>query len=167
MALDLKNELNLNMTEDTNTACFRLSKEAALNFEIQTPKNFEFKSLSLENVEQINSVWPHRYECSDKFLEYSIKYHISVGLYDGDKNLVAWCLRYDNGSLAILQVDKKHLKKGFGSLVVKKISKKIAIECDSDLIALILHENLKSKNLFKKLGFEELGGHTWFGFKNK
>lgn len=155
------------MLEDTNTACLRLPKEKALNFEVSIPENFEFKSLTLENGDKINSIWPHRYEGSDKFIEYSIKYHISVGLFDDDKNLVAWCLRYDNGSLAILQVDDKHLRKGFGSLVVKEISKRIAIKCECDVISLVLHENLKSINLFKKLGFEELGGHTWFGLITK
>lgn len=167
MAFGLCNEMNMNILEDTNTACFRISKENALKFEIEIPENFEFKSLTHENIEKINSNWPHRYEGSDKFLVYSIEYHISVGLFDVDKNLVAWCLRYDNGALAILQVDDKHLRKGFGSLVVKEISKQIAAKCDCDVISLVLHENLKSINLFKKLGFEELIGHTWFGLVKK
>lgn len=162
---ELCNENNLNILEDTNTICLKLIKQDALKFEIAPPKGFHLKSLTLDNLDQINSSWPHRYEGSDKFIEYSIKYHINIGLFDINNQLIAWCLRYDNGGLAILQVDQHYLKRGFGSLVAKSISKKIAHESDCDVISLVLHENKKSINLFKKLGFEEASEHTWFGLK--
>lgn len=137
------------MLEDTNTACLRISKENVLKFEVSLPVNLSFKSLTLKNVDEINSKWPHRYNGSEKFLEYSIKHHMSVGIFDNLDNLIAWCLRYDNGSLAILQVDENHLRKGLGSLIVKEISRKIVEKFDCDVISLVVHENLKSFNLFK------------------
>ena len=120
-----------------------------------------------ENVEKINSIWPHRSEGSEIFVSYSIKYHLNIGLYDDDNNLVAWCLRYDNGALAILQTDAEHLRKGLGSVVVKILSKKIAEECQCDNIALVLHENVKSVSLFNKLGFKKLGSHTWYNLSKE
>ncbi|KAG5676071.1 hypothetical protein PVAND_005925 [Polypedilum vanderplanki] len=70
------------------------------------------------------------FEQSELFIDYSIKYHISMGLFDSNDNLIAWCLRYDNGSLGVLQVDQKHLRKGFGEIVVRAMIKKIAEFCN-------------------------------------
>lgn len=86
---------------------------------------------------------------------------MSIGLFGDDGELLAWCLRYDNGSLALLQVDEQHLRKGYGSLVAKAISKRIAIEFDSDVTAMIVKHNQKSMNMFTKLGFVGVGPHTW------
>lgn len=113
-------------------------------------------------MDQINLAWPHRYEGSDEFISYSIKFHMSVGLFDDGGKLMAWCLRYDNGSIALLQVDEQHMRKGFGSLLAKVMSKKIAVEFDSDVTAMIVDQNKKSIGMFTKLGFVDSGAHTWF-----
>lgn len=126
------------------------------------PSNLRLKSLSAAHVDRINSVWPHRYEGSEKFIAYSIKYHLSVGLFNEHDDLLAWSLRYDNSSLAVIQVEAEHFRKGYGSLVAKAISKQIASEDGCDVISLVVPENLKSTNMFSKLGFREAGNHTWF-----
>lgn len=164
MVFELQREMNLKMHEDTNCVCLVLSREDALFLHYEIPKNYKIKSLTSDHVEQINSAWPHRYEQSEMFIAYSIKYHTSVGLFDNDDNLVAWCLRYDNGSLAVLQVDKNYRRLGYGELVTKAITKKIAKTFHTDVISLVIHENVESINLFKKLRFEPLGALTWFGF---
>lgn len=125
------------------------------------------KSLSQAHVEKVNSMWPHNYEDSDKFILYSIKYHLNVGMFNEKNELIAWSLRYDNGSLAVLQVDNGHLRKGYGSLIAKIMCKKIANEFNIDVTALIQHENVKSLGMFTKLGFKEVGPHTWFVMKKK
>ena len=167
MVHELCNELNLKVLEHTDTICLKLPKQDALKFEISPPKDYHLRSLTLDNLEQINSNWLHRYDGSEKFIEYLIKYHINIGLFDNNNQLVAWCLKYDNGSLAILQVDEQFMNRGFGSLVAMGISKEIAEKTDCDVLSLVLHENQKSINLFKKLGFVNASGHTWFGLINK
>lgn len=92
---------------------------------------------------------------------------MSAGLFDDAGELVAWCMRYDNGSIGVLGVDPKHFRKGYGSFLVKAISKKIAEELDSDVTALVQHENEKSISMFKKAGFREAGPHSWFLLKYK
>lgn len=74
---------------------------------------------------------------------------------------------YDNGSLGVVQVDENHLRKGYGSLIVKGISRKIAEHFSMDITALVVQGNEKSLSLFAKLGFRETGKHTWFGIKKK
>jgi predicted GNAT family acetyltransferase len=94
-----------------------------------------------------------------------IENNTNLGLFNESNELVAWCLKLDFGSLAALQVDEKHLRKGYGEIVTKAISKKIAVECDVDVTCNIIHANFKSKNLFLKLGFEELDNNFWIGVK--
>lgn len=99
------------------------------------------------------------------FIEYMIEYNINIGLYDETNELVAWCLQLDFGSLATLQVDEKHYRKGYGALVTKAICKKIAVEDDQDITSNVVFSNFKSLNLFQKLAFEEIDENFWIGVK--
>lgn len=167
MICEIRDELDLKFEVESDTACFYLSMDDSLAFELSIPENFHIGELKEEHVEKINSLWPHRFEGSESFILFTIKYHLNVGLFDDKDNLVAWCLRYCNGALAILQTDSKYSRRGFGSLIVKYLSKKIADECKCDNIATIVHENEKSINLFSKLGFRKLGSHTWYNLTKK
>lgn len=53
--------------------------------------------------------------------------------------------------LGILQTDEKWFGHGFGSLVVKAISKKIA-EMDQDIYCEINESNRASRSIFEKIG---------------
>lgn len=120
-------------------------------------------SLTKDNAAKINSVWPHRSEGSIKYVEYLIDHNESIGLFTEDEELVAWCLSMDMGSLAILQVDENHLRKGYGEIVAKAITKKVASESAIDLTANIVFSNFKSANLFAKLGFRDIDRNYWIG----
>lgn len=67
------------------------------------------------------------------------------------------------GSLGILQVDEQHLRKGYGEIVTKAITKKIALKSEIDVTANITFSNLKSFNLFTKLGFKDIDKNFWIG----
>lgn len=130
------------------------------------PPNFKLKQLSRENAFKVNSVWPNKSEGSVVYIEYLIDQNTSVGLYEEESDeLAAWCLRMDSGCLSTLQVDEKHRRKGFGEIVTKAISKKIAVEFDSDITANIVHDNFASANLFRKLGFIEIDENHWIEVK--
>lgn len=87
-------------------------------------------------------------------------------MFGEDNNLIAWCLQYDSGSLGMLQVDKNHLRNGYGILVTKVMCKKIAEDFDSDVLSSIVPGNEKSLNMFTKLGFKIVGPHTWLVVTN-
>jgi RimJ/RimL family protein N-acetyltransferase len=165
MVLELQREMELHLLEDTNCICFHMPLEKALKLDYEIPPSFKINALTSRHVQQINSVWPFRFEQSELFIDYSITHHVSAGLFDCDDNLVAWCLRYDNGSLGVLQVDNRHLRKGYGELVTRAIARKIAESLHCDVISLVVPDNAKSVHLFKKLGFIELGSHTDFGLQ--
>lgn len=94
-----------------------------------------------------------------------IEFYPNVGLFNETGELVAWCLSLSFGSLATLQVDENHKRKGYGELVTKAISKKIAEELDVDITANVVLANFKSLNLFKKLGFSEIDKNFWITVK--
>lgn len=123
--------------------------------------NFEIKPLSLEDVSKINSFWPHTDRGNAKLVANMMVKNIHLGLYNENGELVAWCLRMDFGTLAVLQVDDNHLRKGYGSIIAKAISKKIAEECDIDITTNIVLSNFKSVNLFDKLGFHDIDNNHW------
>ena len=154
-------DLKLKMVDDADTMCYYLPKKEAMKLDVTLPPNMLFKPLTTIHVEKINSVWPHRYEGSDQFILYSIEHHLNVGLFDGTE-LTAWSIIYDSGSIGVMQVDENHLRKGYGSLIVKAISKQFVEEFDVDVTALIANTNVKSLNMFMKLGFKESGRHSWF-----
>lgn len=133
----------------------------------RVPHNLQVKSLSESHVELVNSLWAHRYNESEKFISYTIKYHVNVGIFNENDELVAWCLRYDNGSLGMLQVIKSERGKGYGTLISKFMCKKIAEEFKSDVISEIVPGNLISENMFAEIGFKKTDLHAGFEMRRK
>lgn len=68
--------------------------------------------------------------------------------------------RFPTGLLCALQTDEQHYGKGYGSSVLKGISKKIA-QLGHDIYAGILEQNTPSRELFQKSGFVSLGEIRW------
>lgn len=68
--------------------------------------------------------------------------------------------RTQDGLLAALQVDHKYKRRGFGTLVVKAISRRIAALGD-DVAAEIYAKNKASCSLFLKLGFQVIDQCHW------
>lgn len=162
MALKLIEELHLTIHDDTNAICYYLPKDDSMKFKVTLPHNVQLKPLNESHANKVNAAWPHRYDGSIQFILYSIKYHINFGLFNDGDELLAWGLRYDNGLLGLIQVDESQMRKGYGSLITKALSKKIAEEFNSDISALIKRDNVSSMNMFTKLGFKPAERHSWF-----
>lgn len=62
--------------------------------------------------------------------------------------------------LGALKTDEQYFGNGYGSLVVKGISKKIA-QRGHDVYAGVVEENTPSRGLFGELGFEAIGEARW------
>lgn len=167
MALKIVEDLNLKIHGDRTAVCYYLPRDDALELEVTLPPKMYMRPLNDSHVIKINSAWPHRYLGSDQFISYSIKYHESVGLFDDAEELLAWSLRYDNGSLGVLQVDENHLRKGYGSLIAKALSRKIAEAFESDITALIKYDNFESMSMFTNLGFKAAEKHLWLVLKRQ
>lgn len=70
--------------------------------------------------------------------------------------LVSWAVRMALGNIGIVQTIEEYQKKGFASLVIKKMSKVIAAE-DEHPVAFVPFGDEAAQLLFEKLGFQNEG----------
>ncbi|KAM8716711.1 hypothetical protein ACLKA7_003563 [Drosophila subpalustris] len=140
---------------------YLLSKERALQLNIDCPEGFQLEPLSEEDAQLIDQEWPYSHEGSLYFLQRQIRLCPSMGLYDKQtRKLIAWCIRTQDSLLAALHVDSKYKRRGFGTTVVKAISRRIAALGD-DVAAEIYSNNKASCSLFLKLGFQVIDQCHW------
>lgn len=133
------------------------------SFLLRIPQNFRLGQLSPDHAQLIKNAWTHGSEFSANTVAYLIANNKNIGLFDESDTLVAWCLTFDFGSLAALQVEEAHMRKGFGSLVTKAITKKIAEEFDVDVTYNYVNGNLRSQLLAEKIGFKKIDDNQWIG----
>ncbi|XP_055375840.1 uncharacterized protein LOC129608382 [Condylostylus longicornis] len=129
--------------------------------ELLPPPGTVLRQLRQEDAKTINEIWPHRHPGSINFIKRLIYYNLSMGVYKEDTGeLIGWCLRLLIGSLGILHIKEGYKRQGFGSLLVRKMSKSLA-DMNEDTTAPVVIKNTPSRNMFKKLGFEEVGKNYW------
>lgn len=145
------------------TTMMYLEKENALRLEINIPDGIQVHSLLKADADKVNSIWPHASPGSEKFFAYIIEHNPNVGVYNEKDELLAWCLFHDFGCFLALQTDPNHLRKGYGELAAKALSKKIAEDLKLDCVANVFLSNEKSINLFTKIGFQMIGTNSWIG----
>ncbi|XP_058122347.1 uncharacterized protein LOC131293168 [Anopheles ziemanni] len=87
----------------------------------------------------------------------------SLGAYDLEGHLVAWCLIDQTGSLALFQTVAAHQRKGLGRAIIDRFSKQL--HKDGILPqALIVDSNVPSRSLFEKLNFNAVDNWCWTRF---
>ncbi|XP_020799076.1 uncharacterized protein LOC110176923 [Drosophila serrata] len=138
-----------------------LSQEEALQFEVNPPVGFYLKSLGIKDAQVINDNWKWSEPGSLFFLQRQIAFSICVGLYEEESNeLVAWCIRAPDGLLAALQVKDSHQRRGFGVLIVKEFSRRVALQ-GQDVMTEVDQDNEASSALFRKMGFKLFDQSNW------
>ncbi|XP_017051486.1 uncharacterized protein LOC108095074 [Drosophila ficusphila] len=153
-AYDLAQTKKLKIVVDSVTDFLILDKEDAKKFQVEPPVGFSLRSLHVENAPFVDSQWEWTDQGTLYFNERHISCNTSVGLFkDEDNELVAWCIRAQDGLLSVLQVKPSYKRRGLGALVVKEFSKREALQ-ERDTITEVARENIASLALFKKLGFK-------------
>lgn len=116
--------------------------------------------MSEEDALIAEAVWPHRHSDSVFFIKLLVKLNENVGLYRNDGKLIAWCLRLQAGLLGAMQVDDGFRRKGYGTLILKAITRKIG-ELGEDVCACVLTDNLPSIRTFENVGFQVVDSTFW------
>ncbi|KAH8413100.1 hypothetical protein KR009_007933 [Drosophila setifemur] len=143
------------------TDLFYMKAEDALKLKVKAPQGFVLRSLSVADAPLVNHEWPNHHLGSLYFIERQIRLCVSVGLYDeASQDLVAWCIRLQGGYLGALQVRETHKRRGFGSLVTREISHRLALRGE-DVMALVGFSNKASSGMFSKLGFTVIDQCLW------
>ncbi|EDW64938.1 uncharacterized protein [Drosophila virilis] len=140
---------------------YHIPAKQALQFHVDCPKGFQLKSLSEQDAHLLDQEWAYSHEGSLFFIQRQIRLCPSMGLYDEDtQQLVAWCIRTQDGLLATLHVQNAYKRRGFGSLIVRALARRIA-DLGDDVTAEIYAENIPSVNMFNKLGFRVIDQCHW------
>ncbi|XP_031628311.1 uncharacterized protein LOC116344072 [Contarinia nasturtii] len=163
---DALRKSNVDVGHYSTTLLYRLSKEDALKFDTQPPAGIQLRPMTdSQDLEKANSCWLHRWSDSLAFIQRIAKFNPSVGAFrDDDGTLVAWIFRIQTGFLGIFQTDENYCRRGYGGLVLRCISKKIA-ELGHDVYASINEENTVSRSLFEKYGFKTNEKANWIPTK--
>ncbi|XP_018560931.1 uncharacterized protein LOC108903292 isoform X2 [Anoplophora glabripennis] len=150
-------EKGINLSIDDHCHMFSIPQEEALKFETECPPDVYIKQLDKSYANFINSIWPHRYEDSEKFIELLIEMNDSYGVFLKSTNeLVSWILLSMLGQLGVLQTEDEHKRKGYASLITKYMSKQLALK-GYNAFGTVIDTNHSSISMFTKLGFRSLG----------
>lgn len=144
------------------TSIYPLRNLSKVTFKIviiifRCPTDVYIKKLDQSHVDTINSVWPHRYENSEKFISLLIEMNDSFGVFlKSTDELVSWILLSIMGQLGVLQTAEGHKRKGYACLITKYMSKHLALKGYSAL-GTVIDKNNSSINMFTKIGFKSIG----------
>lgn len=128
------------------------------------PDDVYLSLLREEDISTVNSIWPHNYEGSEKYLKDVRRLNYGYGVYSKcDSELLSWALKYEYGDIGVLQTKQEHKRKGYAEMVVRAISKKM-LEDGENVHVHIIKGNVASERLFLSLGFEIVGNVRWIEY---
>ncbi|XP_023170769.1 uncharacterized protein LOC111599367 isoform X2 [Drosophila hydei] len=149
----LERGLSLKKLDQMETYVYYLPKRAVESFNCRLIADIYLASLSLNHAALVDEHWPYRSSDSLALIKDRIQSYISVGAFDGNGQLLAWCLRSVQGSLSNLYVLPSYRRLGLASLLVRHMAKEIAAT-GAEVLATIAFGNEISQLFFEKLGFK-------------
>lgn len=124
------------------------------------PNDITLKPLSVDDADFVNNEWPNSCDGSDFLVKRLIEWNPNIGAFDENNELMGWCLCLQAGPLGALQVRKKFMRRGVGSVCVLAMCKILA-NMNLDTFALVNELNFNSQNMFVKLGFKHKDDAYW------
>lgn len=88
----------------------------------------------------------------------------SLGAYNNQNELVAWCFQLPVGALGVLQTVDNYKRKGLGSFLVKSMAQ-LLVAIDMDTFGFVVDENYSSRKMFEKIGFSVIDWAFWMEIK--
>ncbi|XP_062536770.1 uncharacterized protein LOC134205503 [Armigeres subalbatus] len=148
--------------ELSDCSYYMMTNEKALQQSYEVPNDVIMKQLVPSNSTLMNERWPHRYPNSEKYIELLIQLNGGLGLFDRDNDeIVGWVLKNEFAGVGHLQIMPNYRQKGYGMILAKAMTKKIALEDGGIVNAFIVDKNTNSRLLFGKLGYELIAGSNW------
>lgn len=130
------------------------------------PENVLIAPLKITNSKTISEIYPHNYNGMIPYVENIIELNGGFGLFSKSTGkLLSWALRNEHGGIGTLQTIESEMRKGYGKIVVKALTRQIA-DSNDDVNVFILKDNFRSQNLFLSLGFIQIGESMGFSFPN-
>uniref|UniRef100_A0A182QYH6 GCN5-related N-acetyltransferase Rv2170-like domain-containing protein n=1 Tax=Anopheles farauti TaxID=69004 RepID=A0A182QYH6_9DIPT len=158
LVMEIYQKYELEVLFDKHTYIYYMDHEEARHLEVELPAGFKLADLDASHAKFINDEWPHKRPGSERFIEQLIRLNVNVGLFDGDGRLVAWCMRVQNGAMAMLGVAQP--RRGYGSLVALGFTRKMG-ELGLNTYASVIECNEPPRKMFEKLGFKMSWTTDW------
>lgn len=141
---------------------YMMTNEKALEQSYEVPNDLILRELDPSYSTLLNERWVHRYPNSEKYIELLIRLNGGLGLFNKDDDeIVGWVVKNEFAGVGHLQTMPKYRQKGYGMILAKAMTKKIALDDGGTVHAFIVDKNTNSRLLFGKLGYEILAGSNW------
>uniref|UniRef100_A0A182MZ92 GCN5-related N-acetyltransferase Rv2170-like domain-containing protein n=1 Tax=Anopheles dirus TaxID=7168 RepID=A0A182MZ92_9DIPT len=158
LVMEIYQKYELEVLFDKHTCIYYMAHEEARKLNVTLPAGFRFADLDVSHANFINDEWPHKRPGSVRFIEQLIRLNVNVGLFDGAGQLVAWCMRVQNGAMAMLGVAQP--RRGYGSLVALGFTRKMG-ELGLNTYASVIDSNEPPRKMFEKLGYKVSWTTDW------
>lgn len=159
---------NLEITDQTGTTVYHLTKEFIMQLEQPPiPEGWYFRDLTQNDVSEINQKLLREGGDHLSYIEHSIKYKLSMGLFDENGVLQSWLYAVDVGSHGTLGVTEHHQQKGAASAISVKFVQTLLKDIDMDLAWNTAHGNDAAHALAHRFKAKNLGTVTWMAVNKK
>jgi hypothetical protein len=123
--------------------------------------------LKKEDIPTVVAEWPHQYPGGEALISSLIHLNCGLGIFDKQTNsLLSMVLHNEQGALGFMQTVNSAKRKGYGSILAKAMSQRLAGD-DNDVLTYIGIGNSASNHLFQKIGYEIVGKCSLFSSKSK
>lgn len=138
-----------------------------ISFSCSIPEGWYFRNLTLEDVPEINQKLLREGGDHLSYIEHSIKYKLSLGLFDENGKIQSWLYGVDIGSHGTLGVTENHQQKGAASAISVKFVQMLLKDLDMDLAWNTAHGNDAAHALANRFKAKNLGTVTWMAVNKR
>ncbi|XP_037030040.1 uncharacterized protein LOC119069924 [Bradysia coprophila] len=160
---------NMEITDQTGTTMYFLDRDFLLKLPPQPiPEGWYFRSLTLNDVDEINQKVQREGGDNLRYIEHSIKYKLSLGLFDENNVMQSWVYGVDVGTLGTLGVTDEHKAKGAGSATSTTFAKVLLNQdTDFDIVWNCEHGNTAAHALAHRYKATNIGTVTWMAVNKR
>jgi FR47-like protein len=102
----------------------------------------EFRPITMEHLDEINSLFPRKGPYGYLFLKHAIEDKINLGVFDKNTNeLTCWCFELDTRTLGMIMTKPTYQRSSLAMILYNHISKKVVTERDLDINWFVQHGN--------------------------
>ncbi|XP_037032028.1 uncharacterized protein LOC119071268 [Bradysia coprophila] len=147
---------SLNINKTARWLSFYMPREVATNLDFHIPDDVTLRPLDDSDCEVVNNALTYKSNGTLQLLKIQRRLNPSVGMFTTEGKLIAWSFQTQTGSIGALYVHPDYRRQGYGSLVVKALSKIIG-ERGDHVLAFVEELNMPARKLFEKCGFTIVG----------
>lgn len=122
----------------------------------------------MDDVDEIHTKVQREGGDNLQYIEHSIKYKLTMGLFDENGVMQSWVYATDVGTLGTLGVADEHKARGAGSAIAVHFGKiLLAQDSDYDVIWNTAHGNVAAHAIARRFHAKDIGTVTWMAVNKR